>query len=322
MTSTTLAFMLGGCVGNSLSSKQNHNIQQVYKWYINTHSNTSNILYGEGEGYSLEEAKDNALNSIASKLIVSVGSSLNSSTTISTNGYNRDVTKNLKVNVQKIKFTNSKVKNSIKLGDKFYVQMVVNRFQLFKNKKQEFLLNDKRINKQYTSLKAYSKLEQIHILKKIYPVIIDNKKQAIILNAINNKFNIEFYVTKYNEYIDMIYSLKNDSSIFVQTDSEKKYFANQLIDKLNKNQYRVSPDARSDIIIKIDNDIKYSLAKGWNIAKITTTLSIISGTKIVATHIVETIGRSSTSKESALESASINFSKEIEKIGLDTILFK
>ena len=109
-------------------------------------------------------------------------------------------------------------------------------------------------------------------------------------------------------------------SIKVITNNKEKYFANSLIDLLNQANYKIS-DQAPDVKIKVDNKVRYSMARGWNIAKVTTTLSVISNNKTISNQIINTIGRSSTSKQSALQNASVRFAKKIKQKSLDKILF-
>ncbi|MEA3384215.1 MAG: LPP20 family lipoprotein [Campylobacterota bacterium] len=321
--STTAALLLSGCFGGKVVLKQER--KQIPSWYLNAPINNSLFIYGEGKADSIQEAKDNALNSMASKLIVSVGSSVNTVTKTSRDNYgssySKDMKKDLKIDVQKVKFTNATVEKSSNIGDSFYILMKVNRQELFDNKKKEFDINDKSITSKFNSLKNYKKLEQVHILQDIYPNIINGKKQAIVLNTINNEFDHGVYLSKYDSFIDKIFNLKNNSTIKVQTNSKEKYFADGLIDLLNQQKYKVTTSTKGDILIKINNKVKYNLARGWNIAKVSTTLSVISNDKIVSNKIITTLGRSSTSKESALENASNEFVKKIKTETLDKVIF-
>jgi hypothetical protein len=309
-------------VGNFTPKTQESNIPA---WYINAPVNNSLFIYGEGEAFTFSDAKDNSLNSMASKLVVSVGSTILSTTKTSQNTqentYSKDVTKDLRIDVQKIKFTNATVEKSEKIGEHFYVLMKVDRQELFKNKKVEFDINDNRLTKKFNSSKQYSKLEQIYILQNMYPDIKRAKSKAIILNAINNDFNHAFYVAKYDSYIDKISELKNELTIMVKSNNTKKYFADSLIDMLNQQQYKVSDSLKNDVIIYLNNKVKYSIARGWNIAKVTTTISVMSNNKIISNQVLNTIGRSSTSEESALENASWHFRKKIEEKTLDKVIF-
>jgi len=317
---TTVVVLLNGCV-SSLAPKTVKN-NEIPSWYINALSNTPKYLYGEGSGSTLKEAKSNALDTMASRLIVSVSSNTNVSTTSSSGdsfSYNKNINKKIKLDVQKIKFTNAKVIKNANIVDKFYILMKVNREELFNNNQKEFISNDQRIDKKYRQLLQYSKLERINLLKQMYPSIMENKERSIVLNAINNDFDQTPFLKKYDSYIDEISILKNNLTITVKTNNKYKYFADLLIDELNSNQYKIS--SNGDIVIKINNKVKYSIARGWNIAKVSTTLSVMSNNKIISNKTINSIGRSSTSKQSALESASNSFYKNVKKQTIDKILF-
>lgn len=313
------SLVFAGCV----SSKQEVEIPQ---WYLNSPANTSLFLYGSGEGENLEAAKSNALNNMASGLVVSISSSLQTTTKTSVlNGkdsYSKDVSKDVKVEVQKIKFTNATVKNTQLIDGKFYVLMQVNRVDLFTQKKAEFDTRDNRIDELYGSLDGKSKLSQVHTLQDIYPMIKEAKAQTIVLNAINNEFSYATYTKKYDKYIDKIDDIKQTCIVNVETSIQEKYFADHIVDMLNLNKFKISNNSsKSDISIKINVQPKYSMTNGWNIAKVTTAISVISEEKIVSNKIISTVGRSSTSQESALEDASKRFREELENATLDKIIF-
>lgn len=301
-------------------------VPKIPSWYINAPVNNTAFIYGEGESsVSLNDAKNNALNSMASKLVVSVASSISSRTTtsknIDENNYSKDVTKDVKINVERIKFTNASTEKSININKHYYVLMKVNREELFMNKKKEFDIRDSKIMTKYNSLKKYGKLDQIYILKTLLPLIRESKVQSIVLNAINNNFDQAPYIQRYDSIIDKINELKNDLTIMVKTNDRKKYFSDSLINMLNQKQYRVSYTQNSDVIISLQNKVKYSMARGWNIAKVSTTISIMSNSKIISNTIIKSVGRSSTSKESALENASENFVDQIEEQTLAKVIF-
>jgi len=320
--SITIILVFGGCV-TSLSMNQEPSIPS---WYLNSPSNNSQFIYGEGESKtSINDARNNALNTMASKLVISVGSNISTTTRTSRNGsgntYSKDVTKDVKVNVEKIKFTNAITEKSENIDNSFYVLMKVDRQELFKNKKKEFDIIDSRIDTKYNTLEKYSNIEKINILQTLYPTIKKAKTQAIVLNAINNNFDHSPHIKKYDMYIDKITELKDNSTITVKTNDKKRYFADSLIDMLNQKQYRVTYDTSSDVIVSLNNKVKYSVARGWNIAKVSTAISVISNSKIISNMVITSLGRSSTSRESALENASIDFLEQIEEQTLDKVIF-
>jgi len=313
---------LSGCVGGKTPVKQ----VELPQWYLNAPANTGVFLYGEGEDAKLENAKSEALNNMASRLVVSVSSTLqtNTKSTLSDGkaSYSKDVSKDVKVEVQKIKFTNAIVDKSIAIDGKFYLLMKVNRIELFEQKKGEFDSKDGRIDELYNSLKGKSKLAQIHLLQDIYPLVVEAKAQTIVLNAINNEFDYATYTKKYDKYIDSIDDIKRNCVIYVENNLKESYYSDILVDMLNRDKFQISnKEANSDIVIKLNNQVKYSLASDWHIAKVTTTISVLSNGNIVSNKVINTIGRSSTSKESALEDASKRFRETIEKETLDKIVF-
>ncbi len=318
----SLAVAFSGCIGGVAKKEV-----PLPQWYLQAPSNTALFLYGEGEGNNLEEAKQNALNTMAASLVVSVSSSMqtNTKSILAVDGqasYSKDVSKNLKVEVQKIKFTNAKVKNSETIGGKFYTLMEVNRQELFTQQKGEFDSKDSRIEELYSSLEGKAKLDQIHILQDMYPLLKEAKAQTIVLNAINNNFPYATYTKKYDSYMDKLDDIKSNCIVNVTTNQDEKYFSDNLIDLLNQNKFKISNNAtNSDISIQLSTSPKYSIASGWNIAKVSTTLSVISNGKVVSNKIITSLGRSSTSTESALEDASKKFRAEIEKQTLDSVIF-
>jgi len=322
LLTVSLAVAFSGCVGGLAPKKE----VPLPQWYLVAPTNTTQFLYGEGEGTSLEEAKKNALNTMASGLVVSVSSTMQTSTKTSTstsgNSYSKDVSKDVKVEVQKIKFTNAIVKNSEMVNGKFYILMQVNRQELFAQQKGEFDSKDGRADELYSSLNGKAKLDQIHILQDMYPLLKEAKAQTIVLNAINNNFPYATYTKKYDSYIDKLDDIKSSCVINITTNQHEKYFSDNLIDLLNQNKFKISSNAsNSDISIQLSTSPKYSVANGWNIAKVSTTLSVVSNGKVVSNKIIPTVGRSSTSNESALEDASKKFREEILQQTLDSVIF-
>jgi hypothetical protein len=328
-----LAFSLlcGGCGGINIPSKVTKQQEKVAQdselpsWYLNTPLNTGIFLYGSGEGESLEIAKSNALNNMAAGLIVTVSSTMKTSTNSSmSNGkelYSKDVSKDVKVEVDKIKFTNAVVKQTSLINKRFYVLMQVDRVELFSQKKGEFSSRDSRIDELYNSIEGKNKLTQIETLQNIYPMVKEAKSQAIVLNAINNDFAYPVYVKKYDNYIDKIDDIKSECVISVESGLKERYFVDVVIGMLNQNKFKIGTGNKNDISIKLNTQPKYSVSNGWNIAKVSTVISVVSGDKIVSNKTISTIGRSSTSVESALEDASRNFQEELESATLDRIIF-
>jgi hypothetical protein len=318
--SLTISFLLIVLTACS-NSKQNTQTTTLPSWYLNAPNNTIEKLYGTGEAFSLNEAKTNALSNMSQNLIVSVDSSINTKTEINNNNYNKTIIRDIKLKSKKIDFTNYKVEKAIQSGVNYFVLVSVNKNELFYQKKKELDLLDNKIELSINNTNNSSKLEKIKILENLKPTINKAKDLAFIIYAINSGFNYQEYYKKYDDYLNQIDILKSNLKIKVISNTSNTNYKEFLKELLTQENYTIS-NSNEDVLIKLNNNIRYSTAMGWQIVKATTTINTISNNKILSTNTISTIGRSSTSKKNALQSSANVFKKKVQKIGINKILYQ
>ena len=316
----SFVLLMNGCMGSSQPQYKSPQVS-IPNWYINAPSSNYINLYGIGQGETIEEAKNNALNSISSKLLVNIDSTLETTKISSQDSYSKESKQNIKVEVEKIQYTNTEIEKNILINDNYYLLVKVSRTKLFEENKKKFDLINSKLDKNYQELSKKSIFSKIIELTEMKPDITTNEKKALVLYAINNDFDYSSYLKKYSSYLNEIDTLKDTIKINVTSNNNKYYFLDELIDLINTNKYTVSKSANSDIKININNKIRYSKARGWIIAKVSTTLTVYQNNKIFSNRIIKSIGRSTSSKENALEDASVSFSDEIKELTLDNILY-
>jgi hypothetical protein len=125
---------------------------------------------------------------------------------------------------------------------------------------------------------------------------------------------------KYTAINNDISTLKDQLKIKIATNLSQKLFAHEFIDALNQEGYKVS-NSQNNLEIQLNSTVNYSIALGWHIAKVVTTVSVISEGKIVSNQIISSVGRSSSTPENALVNASKTFKQEVLKKGLNAIVF-
>ena len=317
---TAFALLISGCMGSNQPEPE-AKIVPIPNWYINAPSSNHINLYGVGQGDTIDEAKNNALNSISSRLLVNIDSTLETTKTTSNDSYSKQSKQNIKVAVEKIQYTNTKVEKNILIDDKYYLLVKVSRTKLFDENKKEFDLIDNKLEKKYASLSRKSVFTKIVKLGEMKKDIQINEKKAFVLYAIDNDFNYASYLKKYSSYLNEIDELKDSMKIKVTSNNNKHYFLDELTDLININKYTVSTSSNSDIKIQIRNKVRYSRTRGWIIAKVSTTLSVYQNNKIFSNKIIKSIGRSTSNKENALADASVSFSEDIKELTLDNILY-
>ena len=314
-----LAFFFIACGAPDTPQKQS----TIPSWYLNPPVNNQLYLYGEGDGADMQEAKTNALNTMAGKLSVEISSSMVNNTNTYTNGivntYDKSISKTIQQDIKKIDFTNIKTLKAINQNYRYYVLLQVDKEELILIKKEAFFLLDKRINEIYTSSLNKKPFEQIQTIYSLNNMINEAKEKLNILKILQDSFNSKLYITKYNTIQDKIHTLKNTTPIALSSNQKSKYFQNKFADLLGKNHYVVQNN--SDISISIDSQIRYSKAYGWDVAKVNTNITLKSYGKIIANKNIESLGKSSSSQENALANAALHFKQQIETMGIDTILF-
>ena len=172
----SFSIIFTGCIKMPTSKDGKHTASSIPNWYLKAPQNSSEYIYGTGESNSIDNAKNEALNNMSARLVTSVGSSLKSTTKSSSDGtYSKDVSKQLKVEVQKIRFANATIEKNAVVGNNFYVLAKVDRIELFNTKKKDFNVLNTRIDTRYKQLESMPKLEKINGLSQLYPNLIKAK---------------------------------------------------------------------------------------------------------------------------------------------------
>ena len=288
-------------------------------WYTKTIQNTNQYIYGKAQGFDLKEVKLLALEDMSNKLIVQIQSSILINKKTSSNLYSKEIIQNIKQTSKNIIFSNYKVKKLQNISNTYYVLLEVNREKLFNNYKKEFDILNNTINTKYESSYNHSKFEQINILQSAYDKIDEAKEIIYILKALNNDFLYKDYLEFYEIIQIKVQSLKRNLKISLTNDNKHNLFKNYIAKLLNTNNYIITN--KSKLIINIKNITNYSKYYGWNIAKINTNINIIFNKKIISTNIITSVGRSVSSKNSALINASKDFNNKLQELGINKLLF-
>jgi len=270
-------------------------------WFSKTPKDTAQYIYGAREGGTKEEAISNALNSIASKIRVSVESTSSVRTNIHTENedeeYSKDSTQTVKNHVQKIEFSNYKVKKEEKISDEKYAVLV----------QVDKLLNAKLLlNKIDTDIKKYNQLLTTNHKNPIATVKTYNKSIKQIKNRnlidcatvknfmpnsnsdekINQLLEIEKKMTQYQGNI--VFAINGNNSAYQDV----------LTKQITEKGFRTSG---GDSNIKISMNVTEKKLKilGNNILKSTIQLSVKSNETVIGQSRITVGAKSRTSYEQA-----------------------
>jgi hypothetical protein len=287
-------------------------------WYLNTPVNTDNFLYGEGLGFTKEEAKQNALHNLSSRLLITINSSMKTTTQTSTNGvidsYNKNIQRDVETKINTIEIKNVKVIKSQLVKNEFLILIQVDKHELLRTYLNKFETNEKIIQQSFTNLKTIAPLKALQIINFLKPHIKNNLQNAAILNSLKS----DFHFPNYSNIFQTEAILKQNNSIYIHTTTQ---VSNELISFLNSQGYSSNNNKNNLIKIDIHSFESKSKIKGWYITKVKNTIMVYSKDELISTTIINCVGRSSLSFEEAKKSAANDFRKKIEQLGINKILF-
>jgi len=275
-------------------------------------------FYGAGEGMNIEEAKAGALNFIAGEINTAVSSEFSKNEGYSNNNGKKDFYKSVKnkvkTEVKKINFTNIEIMKTLKVNNKIYLLVRIDKQKLFNSLKTKFDLLDAQIDNEVKTSQKYSKLDQLITLNKIESKIQKALSLASILNVLNSNFDVKPYAKKYTSYMNKKTELLHEVTFSV---SPNDLFGQKLIEILNDKDYKIS--SNSDIKIKVQKQVRNSTPMGMAVARVTVNIKVISKGKTLKSTSIEAKGIADN-KSQALAKASINFKQKINKIGINKLL--
>jgi hypothetical protein len=297
---------------------QNSNTNNtIPSWYIKPSSNNTNFLYGIGSASTLKDAKNEALNSMASRLSVSINSNVTTITKSSSSGsYNKSNVKKLQLDVEKIEFNNYKILKSKMVNNTYYVLLSVDRKELYKQTFDQLKELDRKIDNIYNQLSNQSPLESLKVEEEFF--ILLQKADAKINNlvALNRDFDKEQFSIKYDK-IKLDFSKIKDSLKF---SVNSKSFSKPIISFLTNNDLKVV-DNNSNVKFDIIENIQYSNYNGWKIAKCNILIKVISNNKTLNSKNISVTGRSTSSNQSALQNANKSLVKKLNKLDIEEFLY-
>jgi hypothetical protein len=313
---------------NSIKKVQKVDVSNVVKNMLETSDKipdwfysvpkSQEYFYGAGEGRNANEAKNSALNYIASQIQTTISSEFSKTSAYSKSDYSssfyESARKNINANVSKISFSNIQIVKTVKVDNEIYILLRVNKQELFRNLKTKFEILDEKIDSEIKTSQKYSLLDQLITLNKLTPKIADALNDVTILSVLNPNFDVKPYVRKYNSYIEKKSEIYHKLTFKLKDNNP---FASKLIEVMNENSYKIGNS--SNVKIRVLPNIRYSTPLGMSVARVTVTIQVFAKNKILKSTSFEVKGISNT-KSQAIAKAAIAFKAQLEEIGINKLL--
>lgn len=300
----------------------------VPHWFLTPPSDDSSSLYGVGEGESLKSARDDALNTLASKLSVSISSTLSKNETQSTFGssvsYNKDVSQHLQSEVKKISFTNYEiVSNGIENG-RTYVLVKVDKEKFLEEKKQEVAEMEKEMGLNVAKAKTLPILERFSLLKESVATADKAKTLVTIITSLTTDYKKDIHLAQYAAYKLALEDSINDISVYVAGNDDDKVFKDVIREELTVQKIKVAKNfkaSKNSVIVEIETNPTVKNIYGRYMAKVYVTINLKNNeSDVVNSTKIECNGNSSLDAKSAITAAGKNFAKQVKEKGVLSLL--
>lgn len=228
-------------------------------WVNNPPADNPLYFYGVGYGETLEDAKNDALSGISSKISVSVASTFNSSVTATRVGDQEEVLKNIKNDVvaksKEIEYSNVKVIKSKKVGDEYVVLVEVNRDDLARSYKRKLEKIDDKIQTEWELFKKASPFEKLKIANNIERYLKQTDTIFPLLHTLDESFDDSNYTKRYKMYTKAIRQAKNNLKIKIVSDENSESLVSLLKEKLSEEGVKLS-ERGYNVLLKITTKAK------------------------------------------------------------------
>ena len=292
--------------------------EKIPSFYTQPKQNDLRNLYGVGQGYTLEEATKYSLSDLASKLMVTISSKSTLIREENQYSVNEELRNQVKQNIEKIDFTNYEIINSKQIGQNFYVETKVDRFDFVGQQEQQINFLEKKINNLAKAAKNKNIIQKRNNLRKILKNSKELELKARILNGAGKKIDLDKILAKQLKFKNQFNALSYDIEFYIDAKNNKK-IANIIKNSLNKEKLKVTKvksTSKKQIIIKVSATSSTNNIYHAFVTKLRINFENISNNKIIASNSIEVSGGSTISKKESYASALEDLKKRVKSEGI------
>ncbi|MBU5614489.1 LPP20 family lipoprotein [Geomonas azotofigens] len=301
----------------------------VPKWFLSPPNNDAAYLYGSGHGATIEDATNEALNQIASKLSVTVGSTFEKTETVSSHNsiqsYDKNLSNNITTTVEKIKFNNYEIiKNSIE-GKDVFVLVSVDKHKFVSEKIQDLQNADRFIKSTYELGAEKSIMEKVALYREITSKIAETYPLLGIIHTLSPAFDVDSYYLKFNKLSAEIKGTSSKLQVYLDYGQDSSELVAVVTKHLNNAAIVVvptyDPNNKNLVTLNIRSSLKKLELYGAKVVKFNTDFEVKSTSdNTVAVAKIESKGSSAISFNEAYQAAAINLDKKIAERGIWAVL--
>ncbi len=299
---------LTGCATTAPDQTQYQTITAIPQWVKTPPRDNAQFLYGIGEGYSLDKAKQSALKDIAGKLATNVKSETENRTSLNNGHTDSSFSQKINTQVEDIKLTDYELLKSSQQQDRIYVLIAMSRDAFIQDKQDQLNDLNTRIAAELKDINSKNKTLQLVGYNNAISLANQARPLLYLLRTTDPLFDGQSNLDTYRQYERKEKQLSASTAFYVTSDPSMTALTQQVKTALQTNGFQLSSQAGTDGIIEIKGSI--------NEAEIFSTKSV----KINLNILVKTAaGQLISSKSYLLSGSSVDSYETAQRNAVNTL---
>ena len=220
-----ITLLLTGCAGTASKPAQSP-IAEVNQNLLMPPIDTADFYYAVDSGETIEIAKNRALSNIASRISVSVSSSVSDAVSVSVHNDKEDIVKNTDIQVnaiaKTIEFVGVFIEKNQKVNGAQYVQVKVDRNQLFQSYLEKMQSLNAKIKNDFVVFNQSSIFYQLKISYRLNEQLNKIKEYITLLKAMSPNYDDQLDRQRNTAYLEQIRGIKKRAVFSIETDNNSK----------------------------------------------------------------------------------------------------
>lgn len=251
--------ILNGCMGNKPKANEYSNTQSnadIPEWVKTPPGDSSVSMYGIGEGYNLESAKQSALKDIAGKLATNVKSESENRDYLYNGMGSSAFQQKVNTQVKDTKLTNYEVLKTTQSQGQYYALIAMSRAAFVKDKLDQLTEVNSKIETELHQVKQKNNLLQLVSYNNAIQLANQARPLIYLIHAADSQQNKQADLKAYRGYEQAEKRLSETTKFFLSSEPSLAPLVHQIKRVLQTNGFQVGSKASADSLLEIRGSIE------------------------------------------------------------------
>jgi hypothetical protein len=251
LLASLLFLALSACVSNQPKETSTQINTEIPGWVKAPPGDNSVHMYGIGEGYSLDRAKQSALKDIAGKLATHVKSETENRSYLQNGQLDSSFKQKINTHVKDTKLTNYETLKTAQNQGLYYVLISMSRAAFVKDKQDQLVEINNKISTELNNIEKKNKLLQLVSYNEAINLGNQARPLIYLINAADSKADVQHHLDTYRKYEQKEKRLSETTQFFLKSNVAMDPLVRQIQKALQINGFQLSGQSKADSIVEL-----------------------------------------------------------------------